>query len=148
MGLDIQDISSWDQNPPNFTLDLVSYRSAILVTYVSSGIITHFVLAFVCLHFAPLDTRMPSSLEKLFITWVAAINSFTSVLIHQLIGLAGRGYANGQRDWGSIPDRVMPKMQNIVLDATLLNTQHYKVQIKSKVEHSRERSSTLLYSSV
>ena len=29
------------------------------------------------------------------------------------------------------------------LDATMLNTQHYKVQIKGKVEQSRERSSAL-----
>ena len=27
--LNMQDSSSWDQNPPNFMLDLVSYRSAI-----------------------------------------------------------------------------------------------------------------------
>ena len=31
----------------------------------------------------------------------------------------------------------------MVLDTSLLNTQHYKVCIKSKVEQSRERSSTL-----
>ena len=31
----------------------------------------------------------------------------------------------------------------MVLDDTLLNTQHYKVGIKSKVEQSRERISTL-----
>ena len=37
--------------------------------------------------------------------------------------------------------------QNILLDASLLNTQHYKVQIKGKVEQSRERSSALPYTS-
>ena len=42
---------------------------------------------------------------------------------------------------GSIPGRVMPKTQKMVLDAALLNTQHYKVKIKSKVEQSREWSS-------
>ena len=31
----------------------------------------------------------------------------------------------------------------MVLDASLLNTQHYKVRIKGKVEQSRERSSAL-----
>ena len=36
----------------------------------------------------------------------------------------------------------------MVLDATLLNTQHYKVRIKSKVEQSRERSSALPYTLV
>ena len=37
----------------------------------------------------------------------------------------------------------------MVLDATLLNTQHYKVSIKGKVEQFRERSNahpyTLMY---
>ena len=33
-------------------------------------------------------------------------------------------------DLGSIPGRVIPKTQKMVLDATLLNTQHYKVRIK------------------
>ena len=32
----------------------------------------------------------------------------------------------------------------MVLDASLLNTQHYKVQIKGKVRQSRERSSVFL----
>ena len=35
---------------------------------------------------------------------------------------------------GSIPRRVLPKTQKMVLDATLLYTQHYKVSIKGKVE--------------
>ena len=33
----------------------------------------------------------------------------------------------------------------MVLDATLLNTQHYKVRINGKVEQSKERSSTPLH---
>ena len=36
----------------------------------------------------------------------------------------------------------------MVLDAILLNTQHYKVRIEGKVEQSRERSSALPYTSV
>ena len=35
------------------------------------------------------------------------------------------------------------KDSKMVLDATLLNTQHYKVRIKGKVEQSSERSSAL-----
>ena len=42
----------------------------------------------------------------------------------------------------------MPKTQKMVLDAALLNTQHYKVWIKGKVERSGERSSALPYTSV
>ena len=45
----------------------------------------------------------------------------------------------------SIPGLVIPKTQEIVLDAALLNTQHYKAWIKSKVEQSRERSCALPY---
>ena len=46
-----------------------------------------------------------------------------------------RVFANGQRDLGSIPGRVIPKTQKMVLDAAL----HYKVRIKGKVELSWER---------
>ena len=58
-----------------------------------------------------------------------------------LIGRVGRVFANGSRDLGSIPDRVIPKTLNMVLDTSLLNTQRYKVHIKGKVEQSRERCS-------
>ena len=40
------------------------------------------------------------------------------------------------------------RLKKMVLDAALLNTQHYKVQIKDKVKQSRELSSALLYTSV
>ena len=54
------------------------------------------------------------------------------------IGLAVRVFANDPGDLGSIAGRVIPKTQKMVLDASLLNTQHYKVWIKGKVEQSRE----------
>ena len=47
-----------------------------------------------------------------------------------------RVLANGPGDLGSIPGRVIPKTLKMVLDASLLNTQHYKVLIKGKVEKS------------
>ena len=53
-----------------------------------------------------------------------------------------RVFSNGPEDQGSIPDQDIPKTQKIVLNASLLNTQHYKVQIRGKVEQSRERSCT------
>ena len=59
-----------------------------------------------------------------------------------------RVFANGPGDWDSTLGRVIPKTQKMVLDATLLNTQHYKIQINGKVEQSRERSSALPYKSV
>ena len=55
----------------------------------------------------------------------------------------GRVFANGPGDGGSIPGRVILKTQKMVLDATILDIQHYKVRIKDKVEQSTERSSAL-----
>ena len=41
-----------------------------------------------------------------------------------------RVFTNGPGDLGSILGRIIPKTQKIVFDATLLNTQHYKVRVK------------------
>ena len=38
---------------------------------------------------------------------------------------------------------VIPKTKKMVLNVSLLNTQHYKVWTKGKVEKSRERSSAI-----
>ena len=57
-------------------------------------------------------------------------------LFNWTIGLMSRVFANDLGDQGSIPDRVILKTQKMVLDATLLNTQHYKIRIKGKVEQS------------
>ena len=59
-----------------------------------------------------------------------------------------RVFTNGPGDQCSIPHRVIPKTQKMVLDAALFNTQLYKVRIKGKMEKSREWSSTLSYTSV
>ena len=50
------------------------------------------------------------------------------------IGIMVRVYANGPEDLGSIPVQVLLKTQKMVLEASLLNTQHYKEQIKGKEE--------------
>ena len=49
---------------------------------------------------------------------------------------------------GSIPGQLIPKTQKMVLDISLLNTQHYKVHIKGNMEQSKERNSALPYTSV
>ena len=49
-----------------------------------------------------------------------------------------RVFANSPGDQGSIPGRVMPKIQKWYLMPTLLNTQHYKVWIKSKQNNSEK----------
>ena len=59
-----------------------------------------------------------------------------------------RVFANGPENWGLILDRFILKTQKMVLNAALLNTQHYKVMIKGKVQQSREKSSSFPYASV
>ena len=46
------------------------------------------------------------------------------------MGVMIRVFANRSGDRDSMPGRVIPNTQNIILDASLLNTQHYKVRIK------------------
>ena len=57
-------------------------------------------------------------------------------------------FVNGPEDWVSIPGRVIPKIQKMVHDSALNNTEHYKVRIKGKVEQSREWSRANPYTSV
>ena len=45
-------------------------------------------------------------------------------------------FTNGLGDQGSISGRVIPKTQKMVLDVSLLNTQHFKVWIKGKWSNS------------
>ena len=75
------------------------------------------------------------------------LNSTTTVLLPD-IGIMVRMFAIGPGDLGSIPGRVIPKTLKMVLDASLLYTQHYKVRIKGKGEKSRESSNALPYTLV
>ena len=84
---------------------------------------------------------------KPFYSSINGLNS-TIIVLHQLITQVGRVFANDPGDLGSTPGRVIPKTLKMVLDTSLLSTQQYKVCIKGKVEQSRERSSTLPYTSV
>ena len=58
---------------------------------------------------------------------------FDSVIVFKF-GMMVREFTNGPGDLGSIPGQAIPKTQKMVLTASLLNTQHHKVQIKGKVE--------------
>ena len=93
---------------------------------------------------------MKNTLENTILNqWTIFFYSERILIFYNLytpdIGLAVRVFANGPGDQGSIPGRVIPKTLRMVLDVSLLNTQHYKVRIKGKVEQSRERSSALPY---
>ena len=71
-----------------------------------------------------------------------------AVPTNRLIGPVGRVFDKSLEDLGSIPGRVIPKTLKMILDTSLPNTRQYKIRIKGKVEQSRERSSTLPYTSV
>ena len=77
-----------------------------------------------------------------------SLNKGNIFVLKPAIGLMSRVFANGLGNQFSIRGRVIPKTQKMVLDTALLSTQHYKVQIKGKVEQSRERSSALPYTLV
>ena len=87
-----------------------------------------------------LKTAAPTSFENLF--------KDTSRDKVNGNGPAVRVFTNGPGDLDSIPGRVIPKTLKMELDTTLLNTQHYKVRFKGKVEQSREWSSALPYTLV
>ena len=70
------------------------------------------------------------------------------IYIKQDIGIIVRVFTNVPGNPGSISGRVTPKTQKMVLDTSLLNTQHYEVRIKGKVEQSRKRSKALPYTFV
>ena len=95
--------------------------------------------------------------EKKIISILVVLRTFQALLLasfsnyyHYMLNLSNfcefyLVFANGLGDLGSIPGQVIPKTQKMILDATLLNTQHYKVRIKGKVEQSREWCSALPY---
>ena len=87
------------------------------------------------------DSKVDYFASSLFFCWLL-------LSLDRDIGPAVRVFANGPGDLGSIPGRVIPKTLKMELDTTLLNTQHYKVRFKGKVEQSREWSSALPYTLV
>ena len=62
--------------------------------------------------------------------------TFVEEQLWRAIGQMSKVFANGLAGWGSIPGRVIPKTQKMVLDAALLSTQHYEVRCKGKVVQS------------
>ena len=65
------------------------------------------------------------------------------IFIFIYVNQVGKIFAYGPRDWRSMLGWVIPKTQKIVLDTSLLTTQHRMVRIKSKVEQTKERRSAL-----
>ena len=71
--------------------------------------------------------------KKSSLVWKYSYNIFFYMdiyILNQAIDPMCRVFTNGLGDWGLISSRVISKTQKMVLDAALLNTQHYKVSIK------------------
>ena len=63
-------------------------------------------------------------------TYIWAVSTSNQGIIISVIDLMSRVFTNGLETRSSIPGRVIPKTQKMVLDAALLNTQPYKVRVK------------------
>ena len=63
------------------------------------------------------------------------------VYVGQIFVILYVSFTNGPGVRGSIPGRVIPKTQKMVLDVSLRSTQRYKVRTKGKMEQSKEWSS-------
>ena len=83
----------------------------------------------------------------LYVFIYVSIFVFISMCMYWAIGLM-----NSVHHWygrpGFNPRSSHTKTQKMVLDTSMLNTQHFKVRIKGKVEQFREWSSALPYTSV
>ena len=61
----------------------------------------------------------------LFLVLEQGISTCLSSRFFSFVGLLSRVFVNGPGERGSVPGRVIPKTQKMVLDSPLLNTQHY-----------------------
>ena len=71
--------------------------------------------------------RFPHGLVVNLMGWDIVVSEFEYQLRYyvcfgSIIGMMVRVFANGPGDLGSIPGRVIPKTQKMVLDASLLNS--------------------------
>ena len=95
-----------------------------------------------CLHFYFIRIRKKDFLKKCpklichswSYKWLSAKvwedEKYHGIKMH--IGLGSKVFANVSGDRGSMPGRVIPKTQKMVLDTSPFNTQHYKVRIKGQ----------------
>ena len=136
-----QRLKKWYLVPPCLTLSNIRYISRVKWINPGKGV-------------APSPTPQCSNYWKgsllialdydrqlcLLIVFIQACPIFATSYSHEMldIGIMVRLFANSPGDLGSIPGQVIPKTRKMVLGATLVKTQHYKVRIKGKVEQSRE----------
>ena len=123
--------------------EAIDFNTNIEKSILSSFSITHF--RFQAKSPQCSNNHLPTlSLSLSFSLFLSLSLSLSLSLWHWL---AVRVFANGPRDLGSIPGRVIPKFKKWYLMPPCV-CQHYKVKMKGKVEQSMERSSALPYTLV
>ena len=118
---------------PCLSLSIIRYISRVKWSYPGKGV-------------APSPTLRCSSYWKGSL-WVA-LDYGCQLYFNWAIGLMNRVFVNRSGRPRFNPWSNHTKDSKMVLDATLLNAQYYKVRIKGKVEKSKEWSSTLPYTLV
>ena len=117
----------WYLIPPCLTLSNIRYISSVKWSNPGKGV-------------APSPTpRCCSYLKGSLLVFLeySQLNYFV-----RPIGIMIRVFTNGVGVWGSIPRRVIQKTGTWYrLDTALLNTQHYKLRIKSKLSNPRKAPS-------
>ena len=120
-----------------FSLMLVTFKKTILSEY--SHVNMWVIVIKKILSYRPHLRRAASNCSEAELELVMLapkVIYYFKITTTTSIGLMSSVFTNGLGDQGSIPGWVIPKTQKRVLDASLLNTQHYKVRIKGKVEQS------------
>ena len=100
----------------NFTYHIITLSQILSTLHFISHLVYH------------KPTKWDSDNHKLFIYIYIYIYIYW---IHRLIGLVGRVFTNGPGYQGSIPGRVIQKtFKKLVLDTSLLKSQHYISRVK------------------
>ena len=116
---------------PSLLNHLIHYHSPFFLSFFFSFYFFPFLYSFLLsfLLIFPSFTSFNSILQSFLLSCL--LFDFLHAL-NWCIGLVSRLFTNGLGDQGSIPCRVIPKTQKMVLDTSMLNTLHYKVCIKGK----------------
>ena len=101
----------------------------------SSEVFIFFSFISTCLRLSA--SNNPKFLQFSFSLSVLILSRFSSSFPSVAVGLMSRVINNGPGDLVSVPNLHTKDKKKMVLDAALLNTQHYKVRIKCKVAQSK-----------
>ena len=117
--------------------DIFTYLDYIFSCYLHTvgfyPCLLSYIYIYIYIYIMAVNFSLINSLVKLVQFLLIVLLGWFCILDTNLSNLV-LVFTSGLEDWDSIPCQVIPKTQKMVLDASLLNTQHYKVGIKDKVE--------------